>query len=572
MDSITLIFVTLFFVSVIVIVVTLNLIQGNKNKKYKKRLEELEVEKNQIESAPIMPELSKIESFLKNDKLEAMYHEWNDRLTEIKKEQIPKITDMLLEADYSLSKMDYKSTLYKIAKLEMEIYKVREGSEFLLNEIKEITTSEERNRAIITKLKATYRELYQKFTDTKAEYGEIANSVSLQFENIAKRFEDFERAMENNDYTEVTQIMKAIDEMLKHMSVVIEEVPGIVLMADSILPKRMKEITDTYQAMTKAGYPLDYLNVEYNVDEANKKISDILDRAKVLNLEDSLFELKVLLDYFDSLFADFEKEKVNRGIYEEANAAFKNRLEKMNRLIADIFAQIDDIKKVYNLSSDDLSLLSEVREELKSLNGDYKVLVDHTGNNTFAYSKLTKEIEVLVNKLASIEDRLDNSLDAIGSMKEDEVRARQQLEEVKSILKDSKNKIREYNLPVIPQSYFVELNEAQAAIKEIVRELDKKPITISVLNTRVDTARDLVLKLYGTTKEMMKTAMFAEMAIVYGNRYRTSVEDLDKNLTYSEILFYKGEYQKSLELTINCLNRVEPGIYDKLLNLYGNEK
>ena len=572
MDSITLIFVTLFFVSVIVIVVTLNLIQGNKNKKYKKRLEELEVEKNQIESAPIMPELSKIESFLKNDKLEAMYHEWNDRLTEIKKEQIPKITDMLLEADYSLSKMDYKSTLYKIAKLEMEIYKVREGSEFLLNEIKEITTSEERNRAIITKLKATYRELYQKFTDTKEEYGEIASSVSLQFENIAKRFEDFERAMENNDYTEVTQIIKAIDEMLKHMSVVIEEVPGIVLMADSILPKRMKEITDTYQAMTKAGYPLDYLNVEYNVDEANKKISDILDRAKVLNLEDSLFELKVLLDYFDSLFADFEKEKVNRGIYEEANAALKNRLEKMNSLIADIFAQIDDIKKVYNLSNDDLSLLSEVREELKSLNGDYKVLINHTGNNTFAYSKLTKEVEVLVNKLASIEDRLDNSLDAIGSMKEDEVRARQQLEEVKSILKDSKNKIREYNLPVIPQSYFVELNEAQAAIKEIVRELDKKPITISVLNTRVDTARDLVLKLYGTTKEMMKTAMFAEMAIVYGNRYRTSVEDLDKNLTYSEILFYKGEYQKSLELTINCLNRVEPGIYDKLLNLYGNDK
>ena len=34
-----------------------------------------------------------------------------------------------------------------------------------------------------------------------------------------------------------------------------------------------------------------------------------MDRLKVLNLEDSLFELKVLLDYFDSLFNDFEKEK-----------------------------------------------------------------------------------------------------------------------------------------------------------------------------------------------------------------------------------------------------------------------
>lgn len=572
MDSITLIFVTLFLVAVILIIIALNLIQNNKNQKYKKRLEELEIEKNQIDSTPIMPELSKIESFLKNEKIEAMYHEWKERFEEIKKEQIPKITDMLIDADYSLSKMDYKSTLYKIAKLEMEIYKVRENSGYLLNEIKEITTSEERNRAIVTKLKANYRELYQKFTDSKGEFGDIASSVSLQFENIAKRFEDFEHVMENNEYTEVTNIIKAIDEMLRHMSVVVEEIPGIVLMAESVLPKRIKEVSSTYNAMVKANYPLDYLNVEYNIEEANKKISDILDRAKVLNLEDSLFELKVLLDYFDSLFADFEKEKVNRNIYEDANRTFKARLDKMNELIADIFAQIDDINKVYHLSEEDMTLLSEVKEELKTLNADYKILMNHTGNHTFAYSKLTKEIEGLVNRLATIEDRLDNSLDAIGSMREDEVRARQQLEEVKGILKESKRKIREYNLPIIPQSYFVELNEAQAAIKEIVRELDKKPITISVLNTRVDTARDLVLKLFTTTKEMMKTAMFAEMAIVYGNRYRSSVDDLDKQLTYSEVLFYKGEYQKSLELTINTLNRVEPGIYDKLLSFYGESK
>jgi len=157
-------------------------------------------------------------------------------------------------------------------------------------------------------------------------------------------------------------------------------------------------------------------------------------------------------------------------------------------------------------------------------------------------------------------------------MKEDEVRARQQLEEIKIILKDAKAQIREYNLPHIPKTYFVELSEAQDAIKEIVRELEKKPITIHTLNTRVDTARDLALKLFSSTKEMMKTAMFAEMAIVYGNRYRTTVDDLDKNLTYSEVLFYKGEYQKSLELSINALNRIEPGIYDKLLNLYAEEK
>lgn len=566
--DITLIAVSIYIIATIIIVVTLNIIQNKRNKKYKNILDKLEVEKNVIDSSPINSEISKIRTFLKNDKLDASLQEWEDKFKEIRNTQIPKITDMLIEADYSLAQQDYKSTIYKIAKLEMEIYKVRTKAEVLLDEIKEITSSEERNRAIIIKFKTVYRDLFEKFTSHKAEYGQIANPISLQFENITKRFEMFEITMENNDYAEVTKIIKAIDEMLKHMSIVIEEVPSIVLMTTNVIPKKIAEVVNSYNQMTKEGYPLDYLNVEYNVEEANKKIADILERCKVLNLEDSLFELKVLLDYFDSLFNDFEKEKTDRKIYEEINENFSKKIVKINNLVSDIFSQIDDIKNVYNLSKDDVELLNDIKEELKTLNEDYDVLKSHTGNNTFAYSKLIKEMEGLSLKLNNIEDRLDNSLEALGSMKEDELRARQQLEEVKAILKESKSKIKEYNFPIIPKYYFVQLNEASSAIKEIIKELEKKPITISVLNTRVDTARDLVLKLYTGTKELLKTATFAEMAIVYGNRYRVLGEEINKNLTYSEFLFYKGEYQKSLELTINSLNKIEPGIYNKLLNLY----
>lgn len=572
MDAIVLFMITLFTVAAILIAVVLNVIQSKKNKVLKNQLEQLEVEKNKIDSAPIIPELSKIENLNKTEKLESMYNNWKDRLDVIRTNQIPKITDMLIEADYSLSKMDYKSTLYKIARLEMEIYKVRTNSEFLLNEIKEITSSEERNRALITNLKASYRQLYQKFTDSKDGYGDLAEPVTLQFETIAKRFEDFEILMEQNQFSEISALIKAIDDMLKHMSVVIEEMPSIYLLAMSILPKKIADVENEYYQMIEEGYPLDYLNIEYNIEEANKKISDILNRSRVLNLEDSLLELKVLTDYFDSVFTDFEKEKVERFHYEENNRVFYRKLEKINSLMTEIFTSLDDIKRAYSLSDDAIKQLSLLGNDLDGLNADYKTLIDHTGNNTFAYSKLTKEIEGLALRLSRLEESVDEVLNSIGNMKEDEVRARQQLEEIKLILKDAKTKIREYNLPIIPQTYYVELSEAQVAIKEIVKELNKKPITIEVLNTRVDTARDLVLKLFGTTKEMMKTAMFAEMAIVYGNRYRSDSYELDKALRYAEKLFYTGEYQKSLEVTINSLNRVEEGIYDKLLNFYAEKR
>ncbi len=546
------------------------IVRHGKKKKIKRALEELEIEKNKLASSPIVPELAKVEAFLNNEKLEVLYKEWTDRLNQIRETQIPRLSDMLLEAEYSLSQRDYKQTIYKIAKLEMELYKVRTNSDFLLGEIKEITNSEEKNRSIITKYRAKYRELYQKFNDTKSEFGIFATNVKAQFEVIAKRFEDFESIMDNNEFTEVNKIVTIIDELIKHMEIVIEEVPSISLLTGTILPKRIDEIVDTYNKMVEDGYPLDYLNVEYNINESSTKIKDIIERTKNLNMESNLFELKVILDYFDSLFADFENEKIARKSYEDTSYNFKNKLAKVNEIVDDIFEQLDEVKNVYNLSDENVESLKDLRKELQEVNNNYKVLLDHTGNHTFAFSKLVHEIEGLSGNLNKIEEKLDNSLDAIGSMRDDEVRARQQLEEIKMVLKESKLKMRDYKLPFIPDSYYVELKEASLAIKEIVKELDKKPITIEVLNTRVDTARDLVLKLYTKTKDLLRTAMMSETAIVYGNRYRSYYEDVNRTLNYSEQLFYKGEYEKSLENSISILNRIEPGIYSKLMNL--NEK
>lgn len=557
--------------SLIAIIVCVIIIRGRKKREMKKALSALEIEKNRLANPPIVPELAKVESFLNNDKLEVMYNEWNERLKDIKDVQVPNLANMLLEAEYSLSQKDYKSTIYKIAKLEMELYKVKTNSEFLLGEIKEITNSEAKSRSTIIKYRAEYRKLYEKFNKAQDEYGKFAPVINVQFEVIAKRFEDFENIMDNNEFNEVSKIVNVIDELLKHMEIVIEEVPSIVLLTFNVLPKRIEEVINIYNQMIKEDYPLDYLNVEYNISEANAKIKDIIIRTKSLNLQDSLFELKVLLDYFDSLFVDFDNEKRSRQAYLDKKDSFKDRLDRMNKIVEDIFESIDQIKNVYNLSSENLEIIKEVRKELDGININYKVLNDHTGNHTFAFSKLLEEVEGLSTNLAKIEEKLDGALNEIGTMRDDEVRARKQLEEIKMVLKESKNKMRDYNLPVIPNSYYVELKEASLAIKEIVRELSKKPITIDILNTRVDTARDLVLKLYTKTTDLVKTARLAEIAIVYGNRYRSSFNALNKQLNISEQLFNKGEYHKSLDITIDVLKSIEPSIFVKLNNLYKSE-
>ena len=128
--------------------------------------------------------------------------------------------------------------------------------------------------------------------------------------------------------------------------------------------------------------------------------------------------------------------------------------------------------------------------------------------------------------------------------------------------------MKSYKLPITPKNFYVELSEAAGAISDMVLELDKRPISIKTLNTRVDTARDLTLKVYNTTKEAVKTAKMAEAAIVYGNRYRALYKDVELGLIKAENAFYKGNFKISLENAINAINIVEPGIHQKLLEEY----
>ena len=162
----------------------------------------------------------------------------------------------------------------------------------------------------------------------------------------------------------------------------------------------------------------------------------------------------------------------------------------------------------------------------------------------------------------------DQALKSLGNMYDDEVRAREQLEEIQGILKNCKNEIRTYKLPVVSDVYFVQLGEAQDAVMEVIHELEQKPIVIKTLNTRVDTARDLVLKLYNTTNEMIHNAELAERCIVYLNRFRSTYDGVNSSLDDAEEKFNKGDYREALECSIKATSFIDENIYGKLKGVY----
>lgn len=563
MDSVLFITISAFILAVILIIVTIVIIKRNQNKKYKKEIEELDIRKNNLIGVPVLSEITKVKELIKTDNLKNKLDDWDNTFTTIRDEKIPELTDLISEADFLIDRKDYKQAVKKITNIEIEINSLKKKTDHLLEEVKLITNSEERNRALITKLKIVYREDQNKFERSKKEYGVIADYLEKEIDNIDDLFAKFEKAMDNNDYVSVEKKINLLDDKITKLGKLLEDIPTIVLMATVLVPNKIDEAITYYYRMKRDGYPLDYLNVEYNIKEIKNKIDNIIENLKKLELGESIIELKTFIEYFNELYNDFDKEKECKDLFRQNIKDFSYKIDNINKVVRDIYLQIDDIKYNYNLSDEDINKFSILNKNLEKINQDYKILVDQGKMKTFAYSKLVDELNGLSLKLSRLQDDLDFQLRSITSMKDDETRAREQLATIENLLKKAKYRLKDYKIPVIPSSYYIELTEAQDAIREIIKELDRKPIVIKILNIRVDTARDLVFKIYNKTNDMIKIASMSEKIIIYGNRYRSSYEEIDIALTKAEELFKRGKYKESLDLSMKSLSFIDKNVTEK---------
>ena len=551
-------------IAIILVVVVLVLINKHDKKKLQGILTNLELDKNLIISANILTELNKVGSLINNKNLEIKYNNWKERYKQIKEVDMPSLENKLNDLEALIRDKKYKDFVKDSSKLELEIYYIKSKSDFLLDEIREITLSESKNREIVTKLKKDYRDIYLKYNNSPSDYEGINNTIELQFENIDKLFNAFELAMENNDYSEASKIVKALTDNIGNIGIIIDEASSIILMGKKLIPDKIEDVKKIYDRMIKEGYLLDYLNIDYNISEAEKKLADIFDRLKVLNVNDSIIELKTILDYFDGLYGDFDKEVEAKKNYDSLSRKIAIKNKKLSAIIKNIISKIEDIKFSYDLLDEDVKVIDDLNLTIKGLQNDYDIIIENFRNKSFSYSQLYKELELINTRVSVTDEKVEQTVKFLSSLKDDEIRAREQLDEIKNILESSKEKMESFKLPIIPKDYYVELSEANDALDNMIDELNKKPISIRVLNLRVDTARDLVLKLHKNTSETIKNASLAESTIVYSNRFRYN-NKINNALNRAEDYFYEGRYSEALELAIKAVSDVNPNIYNEVM-------
>ena len=303
------IFITGLVVLLVILIVTIILIKKSKKKEMRKKVLNLDIIKNDILSLPLLNEIEKVASLTKGEQLEEKINNYRNIYENLKNDSFKKIEDMIVELDFLINE-NSKDFYYKYSLIELELYKNRYLINHIIEELKELTSYEDKYRGMVVKLKNKYRIINREYENNKDLYGTLVDTIDMQFENIEKRFQDFEIVINENLYNEVVLVVRSLDNMIEHIGAVVLELPDILVLLNDLIPSRLKELELLRNSMLEEGFTLNFMNLDYNFSEIEKIENDVVDKSKVLNIDNSLIELKTILEFLDSLFKDIDKERI----------------------------------------------------------------------------------------------------------------------------------------------------------------------------------------------------------------------------------------------------------------------
>ena len=138
----------------------------------------------------------------------------------------------------------------------------------------------------------------------------------------------------------------------------------------------------------------------------------------------------------------------------------------------------------------------------------YKKRIKDLKKHKIPYSKIVREIQEFTNKLKSIDDELDKALKSLGNMYEDEVRAREQLDEIQEIYFGARqiSFVPSVDVRTAEVSKLKPISEGKSGAKHIKELIIETLDIVKALDSDKDSTvgeKDLLSKIAGTLQQKL---------------------------------------------------------------------
>lgn len=537
-----------------------------KLKVYRKEIIELENQMNAVKSLPIQYRLGRVKGIGKNmPEVLEKYNLYVKEFDDLNSFQTNDIVPLINEIDEQLYYRKLTGAKSKLHKLKEEISNYETKSQDLLKRIEVITEVENEQRLEIIKIKEKYRAASDNFANVRFKIEDFVPSIPGIFNEIDERFVVLEEMMNNQRFDEAKTYAGKIEKDVDILTANLRDLPTYISIVRKYIPKRLEEIYAIIEEMKEKDFSIEKLSAASRYNQIGDALEQTIQNIKDLKLENVGASIEKMTEDLNDLTSNLEKEQTAFHQYEEARNNCYRHIERLDDGLKKTVSSLAELQENYLLADYKITIAGEYNK-FKPIVDDLARLTEIIESKNFSYSALIDEFNDLITRCQPFDDALIKYNELESSLRLEEKRALDELDNINIVLLEIKSEIKNKHLPMISESYKDYIDDSYQKADEIMKFIRHRPIDLKRLSEQVDAARDVIYKLYDNVHNLIVTAEMVEEAIIYGNRYRSSFLEVNTELTKAELLFRNGEYTKALSTAVDIIEKIDPGSYEMLIN------
>ncbi|MDH9160833.1 septation ring formation regulator EzrA [Staphylococcus succinus] len=543
-------------VIILIIVGVLFYMRSNKSQ----MIEKAEERKSEVEKLPYDESLSQLSDFTLTGETKSTYDKLKQSSLDSKEQYLAPVEEKIHNAEGLLYKFKFSQAETEIDEAHELMDKYEENYKTLTTDVEKIKGLHNENDKFYNECKNNYREMKRDVLANRHQFGEAAEPLEQEIESFVPEMENYEAYKEEGNFNQAHEHIKVLHEDMNFLKKDMSEIPDLIKEAQKELPGQFQDLKYGCRDLKVEGYDLDHVKIDSTLQTLKTELSFVEPMISRLELDEANDKLNSINDRLDEMYELIEHEVKAKNDVEETKEVITDNLFRAKEMNYTLQTEIEYVRENYYINESDVQNVRQFENEIQNLITVYDDILKEMAKTAVRYSEVQDNLKYIEEHVAVINDKQEKLQNHLIQLREDEAEAEENILRIQSKKEEVYRKLLASNLPSVPERFIIMKNEIDYEVREVNKKFSVRPIHVKQLKDKVSKVVLQMNKFEDEATDVLVNAVYAEKLIEYGNRYRKESSNIDKSLNEAERLFKNNRYKRSIEISEQALESVEPGI------------
>ncbi|MDY4021765.1 septation ring formation regulator EzrA [Staphylococcus borealis] len=549
---------TILAIIVIVLIIVGIMFYLRSNKR--KVVEDAEERKLKVQKLPFEENLKQLSAFNLKGETRTKYDSFKQDTLDYTNNYLAPVEEKIHDAEIQLDKFQFSGAQSDIDDAHELMDKYEAGYQQQVEEVNEIVALHKENDQVFEKCKTNYREMKRDVLANRHQFGDAASPLEKRIESFEPELEQYELLKADGNYVQAHNHIMGLNESMEEIQEYMEEIPELIREAQKELPGQFQDLKYGCRDLKMNGYDLDHVKIDGTLQSLKTELNFVEPMISRLELDNANDKLEQINDKLDEMYDLIEHEVKAKNEVEETKEQITDELFKAREMNYTLRTEIDYIRENYFINESDVHSIRQHENEIQNLVAVYDDILKEMAKSAVRYSEVKDNLEYLDDHVKVINKDQEKLQNHLIQLREDEAEAEDNLLRIQSKKEEVYRRLLASNLTSVPERFIIMKNEIDHEVRETNDQFSERPIHVKQLKDKVAKIVIQMNTFEDEANDVLINAVYAERLIQYGNRYRKDHNNVDKSLNEAERLFKNNRYKRSIEISEQALESVEPGI------------